>query len=211
SPCRMFRFQLGVMISPFRNFRLVERQTVSNQPIAEVGTIDGTRCNRGSAAILIDGRACNGTICDERLELMRRLYPALILDFIGPSAKLAAFRRVDAKQMDADALNSERVAVDDAGLSRDAVGECRRRGEQCSEPQREHQPHRHSLPAKVHRSLLSPTLPSFSPVARPSAVGHDPKRFLYLARRREVAKNRHRPGRSANRMPDTTNSQDIGG
>jgi len=134
SPRRMFRFQLGVMISPFRDFRLVERQTVSNQPIPEVGTIDGTRGNRGSAATLIDGRTYDGTICYERLKLVRRLYPTLIVDVIRPSAKLAGFRRVDAKQVDSDALNSECVAVDDAGLSRDTIGACRGRAERCSQP-----------------------------------------------------------------------------
>ena len=109
SPRRTFRFQLGVMISPFRDFRLVERQTVSNQPIPEVGTIDGTRGNGVSAAIVINGRAYDRTICDEGLNLVRSLYPTQIRDVIRSPAKLAGFRHVDAKQV--EALDSERVAV----------------------------------------------------------------------------------------------------
>lgn len=114
---RMFRFQLGVVIAPFRDLRLVERQTVSNQPVPQIGAIDRTGGNRASAATPVYGRAHDGTICDERLEFARGLYSTLVLNVIRSSAKLAAFGRVDAKQMDAHALNSERVAIDDAGPS----------------------------------------------------------------------------------------------
>src|SRR5579863_2018428 len=70
-PRRMFGFQLGVMISPFRDLRPVERQAVSNQPVAQVGTIDRTGGNRASTAVPVNGRACDGSVCDERLEFAR--------------------------------------------------------------------------------------------------------------------------------------------
>ena len=153
------------MISPFRDFRLVERQTVSNQPIPEVGTIDGTRGNRVSAAIVINGRAYDRTICDEGLKLVRRLYPTRIRDVIRSPAKLAGFRRVDAKQVDAEpwissASPSTTLACPEIPLAHADDAENK---------------------AANHSAIIS-------------LIGIFAGRFLYRARHHEGAKNRHRPG-----------------
>jgi hypothetical protein len=162
---RMFRFQLGVMVSPFRDFRLVECKAIPNEPISEVDTVDGAGGDRGSTVPSPNGRAGDRAIGDERLELVRRLHPTLILDLIRLSAELAALGCVDAKQVDVNALNSKRVAIEDTGLSGNAIGGCRRCGKPCRNPECEHRPDRHVSPVKSRHRFF----PGATPVCFPPA------------------------------------------
>jgi hypothetical protein len=58
---------------------------------------------------------------NEGVKAVRRFRAAAILEAVLASAKLAAFTRVDATQPDACSVDFQRVAIDDAGLTRQVV------------------------------------------------------------------------------------------
>ena len=78
---------------------------------------------RSPVLVQRDRKAAHGTLGDEGVQFVRSLRPAAILQAILAPAELAAFRRIDPPQADARAMDFQRVAVDDAGLPREIIGE----------------------------------------------------------------------------------------
>src|SRR5437879_10385843 len=68
-----------------------------------------------------DGDAAHRPSRNERVEIVRGLGSAAILQAIFSPAQLTAFRSVDAPQAKARVLDFQRVAVDDAGLAGEIV------------------------------------------------------------------------------------------
>ena len=63
------------------------------------------------------------------VKFVRGLRAALVLQAVVAATELSGLGSVYARQTNAGAVNFERVAVDDAGLSGDCFGKCRRRNE----------------------------------------------------------------------------------
>ena len=70
-----------------------------------------------------DRHAAHGALGDEGVQLVRGPRPAAILQAILTPAELGALRRVDPPKADARAMDFQRVAVDDAGLPGEIIGE----------------------------------------------------------------------------------------
>ena len=108
----MVSLPLRPVIFAFRVLRPIQRETVTDEPISEVGTINRTRRNGPTILIQIYRRAINCSLCNESIKIVRRLCSASILKAIVSPAKLAAFRSINPRETNTRSVQFERVAVD---------------------------------------------------------------------------------------------------
>ena len=124
SPAGAFSIALGVIVSAFRVLRPIQRKPLANKPFAEIGAADRAGRNRPAVRVEVKGRAVDRTPSNECIKVVCRLRAAAILQAILAAAELSAFRRVDTPEPDAYAMNFQRVAIDDAGLTNEFIGQC---------------------------------------------------------------------------------------
>jgi hypothetical protein len=120
---RMLCFMLSPIVLALGVFGPIERQAVAYRPVRKVNAIDRTHRYRAPVLVQVYRRAIDRPSRYEGVKLVRRLGPATILIAVLAPAKLAAFRRINAPKPNARPVNFERVAVDNAGLPGQIIGE----------------------------------------------------------------------------------------
>jgi hypothetical protein len=120
----MLGIALSFAVLTLRVLRPIQRESIANQPLRNVIASNRTYRNCSPVLIQVHGQAIDWPLAEERVQVIRGLGPASILNAIIATAKLVALRCVNAPQANARPVNFERVAVDDAGLPREAVREC---------------------------------------------------------------------------------------
>jgi hypothetical protein len=99
----------------------IQRQTIADQPFAEVDAIDRTRRYRPPVLIEGDRDTAHRPAGNEGVEIIGGFRPAPILQTVPAPTKLTAFGSVHPPEADARAVDFKRVAIDDAGLAGEIV------------------------------------------------------------------------------------------
>jgi hypothetical protein len=104
-------------------FRPIQSKAIPYQPLPEIGA--GYSASRYCAPVAVkaDRKTAYRPTGNERIQIIRCLRTAPVLLTVFAAAKLAALGRIDAPKPDPGAVNFDRVAVNDAGLSRHIVGQ----------------------------------------------------------------------------------------
>jgi hypothetical protein len=105
---------LSSAVSPLGILGPIECEATAYQPFANVGTVHHACRDRSSVAIETDRIAVHRTACDEHIETVRSLRPALILFAVVVSAQLRRLGHINPPQPNSDAVDFERIAIDDA-------------------------------------------------------------------------------------------------
>ena len=96
---------------------------MAGKPFPQIDAAD--RAGRNGSAVVIqpDRGTSDRAARDESIEIVRGLGAALIEIAVVVAAELGAFRRVDAPEANAGAVDFDGVAIDDAGLTGEVGGE----------------------------------------------------------------------------------------
>ena len=123
SPASALGITLSFAISALRVLRPVQRQASAYEPFSEIGAADRTGRDRTTIWVEAVGQAVNRTPGNERIKVVCRLRAATILQTVLTAAQLTAFRRVDTPKPNADSMNFQGVAINDAGLTNKIIGQ----------------------------------------------------------------------------------------
>ena len=96
-------------------------KAIAYKPFAEVGAVHRTR-RRSPVLVQRYRDAAYRSARNGRVEIVRSLRPAAILQAVLAPAKLAAFQRINSPETNARAVNLQRIAVDDTGVAGQIVG-----------------------------------------------------------------------------------------
>src|SRR5262249_45228093 len=123
SPAGALGITLSFAISALRVLRPVQRQPLAHKPFAEIGAADRTGRNRAAVWVEAAGRAVDRTPGNECIKVVCGLCATTVLQTVLAAAELAAFWRVDTPEPNADSMNFQRVAINDAGLTNKIIGQ----------------------------------------------------------------------------------------
>ena len=124
APC-LLGFALNATVPAPRVLRPIQCKAIPNEPFAEIGTADRAHGYRAPVAVETDRIAVYGSPRNERVEVVSYLRAASISIAIFAPTELSAFRRVDAPEPNAVAVDFECIAINDARLSDQVIGKNR--------------------------------------------------------------------------------------
>ena len=104
-------------------FRPVHGEAIPDQPFAEIRIADRACGDRSPVAVETNRIAAQGSPRDEGTEIVRGLRTTSIPLAIFASAELGALGCIDAPEPDVVAVDFQRVAIDDACLAVEIIGE----------------------------------------------------------------------------------------
>src|SRR6516165_7774144 len=114
---------LSFAISALRVLGPVQRQALAHKPFAEISAADRTGRDRAAIWVEVEGRAVNRTPGDKSIKVVCGLRATTVLQTVLAAAELAALRRVDTPKPNADSMNFQGVAINDAGLTDKIIGQ----------------------------------------------------------------------------------------
>lgn len=144
-----FGFPLICTVLAVGVFRPVHGEAIPHQPFAEIRIADRACGYRAPVAVETNRIAVQGSPRDEGVEIVCGLRTTPVLLAIFASTELGALGCIDAPEPDAVAVDFQRVAIDDACLADEIIGEAGAAGgpERDSCKDRAPQPSRKSMTA----------------------------------------------------------------
>jgi hypothetical protein len=130
SPASAFGIALDAVVLAFRVLRPIQRKAAAHKPFAKIVAADRTGRNGTAIRVEAERRAVDRTPGNECVKVVCCLSTTAILQTVLAAAQLGTFGRVNAPEPDADAMNFQSVAVDDAGLTNEFIGHCPARQQQ---------------------------------------------------------------------------------
>src|SRR5262249_33620453 len=104
SPAGALGVTLSFAISALRVLRPVQRQALAQKPFAEIGAADRTGRDRAAIWVEAERRAVDRTPGNECIKIICGLRATTVLQTVLAAEELAAFRRVDTPEPDADSM-----------------------------------------------------------------------------------------------------------